>query len=102
MTDAGAWATISAGRNKGQGKCRAVPPFAVAKPLMMQTVTVTNDPVRLSFLRALLRDAGIECLVFDEFASLMDGSIGAVPRRLVVADADAARARLVLAEAGEG
>ena len=46
----------------------------------MQTVTLTNDPVRLSFLRAVLHDAGIECWVLDEFASSMDGSIGAIPR----------------------
>lgn len=67
----------------------------------MQTVMLSNDPVRISFLRALLRDAGIECLVFDEFASGVEGSIGAIPRRLVVADDDLALARQVLAEAGE-
>ncbi len=66
----------------------------------MQTVTLTNDPVRLSFLRALLHDAGIECWVLDEFASSVEGSIGAIPRRLVVADEDAAGARRVLAESG--
>jgi hypothetical protein len=64
----------------------------------MQTVTLTNDPVRLSFLRALLHDAGIECWVLDEFASSMDGSIGAIPRRLVVADEDAPRARRILSD----
>ena len=68
----------------------------------MQTIMQTNDPVRISFLRALLRDAGIDCLVFDEFASGVDGSIGAVPRRLVVADEDAAEARRILADSGEG
>lgn len=66
----------------------------------MQTVTLTNDPVRISFLRALLHDAGIECWVFDDFASSMDGSIGAIPRRLVVATEDAARARRILTESG--
>ncbi len=64
----------------------------------MQTVTLTNDPVRLSFLRAVLQDAGIACWVLDEFASSMDGSIGAIPRRLVVSDEDAARARRILAD----
>ena len=67
----------------------------------MQTILLTNDPVRLSFLTSLLRDAGIECVVFDEFASGVDGSIGAIPRRLVVADDDAVEARLILAESGE-
>lgn len=71
------------------------------KPPRMQVLTRTNDPVRISFLVALLRDAGIPCLVFDEHASAMDGSIGAVPRRLMVADDDLAPARALLREAGE-
>lgn len=66
----------------------------------MQTVSLTNDPVRISFLRALLHDAGIACWVLDEFASSMDGSIGAIPCRLVVAEEDASRARRILAESG--
>ena len=83
------------GPEAGQGN------HAIGNSNAMQTVLLTNDPVRISFLRVLLRDAGIECLVFDEFASGVDGSIGAIPRRLVVADDDAAEARLILAEAGE-
>lgn len=67
----------------------------------MQTVSLTNDPVRLSFLRALLQDAGIACWVLDDFTSAMEGSIGAIPRRLVVADDDAAQARRILADAGQ-
>lgn len=67
----------------------------------MQVLVRTNDPVRLSFLVALLRDAGIEAEILDSQISLMEGSIGAFPRRLVVADADASRATRVLREAGE-
>lgn len=67
----------------------------------MHTVVTSNDPVRLSFLAALLKDAGIACVLLDAHASSVDGSIGAVPRRLAVAEADAARARRVLQEAGE-
>jgi hypothetical protein len=67
----------------------------------MQVVVRSNDPVRLSFLVALLADAGIEAILLDQHSSIMDGSIGAIPRRLAVAEADAARARRVLAEAGE-
>lgn len=104
MTRKPAWATISAARKQGQGNHAATPTRAwdttVRPP--MQTIILTNDPVRISFLRALLRDGGIDCQVFDEFASGVDGSIGAVPRRLVVADDDAELARAILAEAGEG
>jgi Putative prokaryotic signal transducing protein len=67
----------------------------------LQVLVRTNDPVRLSFLVALLRDAGIEAEILDSQISLMEGSIGAFPRRLVVADADASRATRVLREAGE-
>ena len=67
----------------------------------MRVMATTNDLVRLSFLQALLADAGIAATVLDGHTSAIEGSIGAIPRRLIVATADAARARLVLAEAGE-
>jgi hypothetical protein len=67
----------------------------------LQILLVTNDPVRLSFLTCLLRDAGIESEVFDTYASSIEGSIGAIPRRLMVASEDFTRASRVLAEAGE-
>ncbi|MBV8522784.1 MAG: DUF2007 domain-containing protein [Acetobacteraceae bacterium] len=67
----------------------------------MRTIARSNDWVRLNFLSALLADAGIDVVLLDGHASIMDGSIGAIPRRLVVADEDESRARRVLAEAGE-
>ena len=67
----------------------------------MRILVLSNEPVRLSFLMALLRDAGIECALLDGHTSSVEGSIGAIPRRLVVAEADEARARRVLREAGE-
>jgi Putative prokaryotic signal transducing protein len=67
----------------------------------MRVVATSNDPVRLSFLVALLADAGIEAMVLDQHASVMDGSVNAIPRRLAVADEDERQARRVLAEAGE-
>ena len=67
----------------------------------MRVIATTNNAVRLSFLTALLADAGIEAITFDLHASVMDGSIGALPRRLMVADDDLAQAQRILAEAGE-
>lgn len=61
----------------------------------------TNDPVRLSWLTALLADGGIEAIVLDSHASLMEGSIGAIQRRLMVEAGDLAAARAILAAAGE-
>ena len=67
----------------------------------MRVLTTSNDLVRLSFLHALLRDAGIECLLLDAHASAVEGSIGAIPRRLMVLEEDERQARRVLEEAGE-
>ncbi len=67
----------------------------------MRIVAVTTDPVRLSFLMALLRDAGIECVLLDGHISAMEGGIGAFPRRLAVTEADESRARRLLRDAGE-
>lgn len=60
----------------------------------------TNDAVVLSFVQSLLRDAGIECLVADENMSVLDGSIGILPRRILVSDNDADEARTILVDAG--
>ena len=67
----------------------------------MQEVVRSNDPVRLSFLTAYLAESGIEALVLDQHTSIVEGSIGALERRLMVADHDAERARALLDEAGE-
>lgn len=67
----------------------------------MRAVITSNDPVRLSFLGALLRDAGINSILLDAHTSAVEGSIGAIPRRLMVLPEDEALARRVLHDAGE-
>jgi hypothetical protein len=67
----------------------------------MKELLRTNDAVRLSFLQSLLKDSGIESLVLDRYTSVVEGSIGAIPRRLMVAQKDYHRACSVLAAAGE-
>lgn len=67
----------------------------------MEVVAASSDPVRISFLAALLRDAGIACTVLDAHISAVEGGIGAFPRRLAVARADLFAARRVLRDAGE-
>ena len=64
----------------------------------MKELLRTNDIVRLSWLQALLNDAGIDCLVLDQHTSLIEGSIGAIPRRLMVGERDHARARALIAQ----
>ena len=60
----------------------------------------TNDPVILSFSQAILKDSQIECFVMDQHMSLMEGSVGAIPRRLMVIDEDVDAARRALSLAG--
>ncbi|MBV8131273.1 MAG: DUF2007 domain-containing protein [Alphaproteobacteria bacterium] len=67
----------------------------------MKELLRTNNPVRLSWLHALLGDSGIDSLILDHHTSLVGGSISAIPRRLVVAERDYRRACELLAAAGE-
>jgi len=67
----------------------------------MKELLRTNDVVKLSWLTALLADAGIETFVLDSHTSVLEGSALAIPRRLAVIDEDYPRARRVLIEAGE-
>ncbi|MEP6342393.1 MAG: DUF2007 domain-containing protein [Maricaulaceae bacterium] len=60
----------------------------------------TNDPVTISFAQAVLKDSQIESFVMDQHMSLMEGSVGAIPRRLMVIDADEFAARRALTLAG--
>jgi hypothetical protein len=66
----------------------------------------TNDPVHLSWAEALLAAEGIATVVLDGHMSILEGNVGAIPRRLMVdeEDLDDARALLDLARprAGRG
>ena len=59
----------------------------------------SNDMVLLSWVEVYLRDAGIESVLLDQNISILEGSIGAFNRRLMVLDDDEARARALLQEA---
>jgi hypothetical protein len=67
----------------------------------MRAVLLTVDLVWLSAAQAALTAAGIDSVVFDEAISVTEGSIGLFPRRLMVADDDAAEA-LEIVKALEG
>lgn len=62
----------------------------------MRELLRTNDSVRLNWLQAMLASAGIEAVILDMHTSIIEGSIGAIPRRLMVRAEDEARAREVL------
>jgi len=52
----------------------------------VKEIARSTDPVRLSFLTALLSDGGVTAFLFDTHASIVQGSIGVLPQRLMVAD----------------
>lgn len=64
----------------------------------MQEVLRTNDPVLLSFVEAVLEDAGIAVVLADVNMSVLEGSIGVLPRRLLVGDGDAEAALRLIRE----
>jgi Putative prokaryotic signal transducing protein len=59
-----------------------------------------NDAVLLSAVSALLDGAGIDYLVLDQNMSVIEGSLGILPRRILVGDDDATQARQLMKDAG--
>jgi hypothetical protein len=68
----------------------------------MEELMRTNDPVLISFVEALLSDSGIDHLVLDRNMSVMEGSLGIIPRRVLVPRDRADEARRLLGDAGVG
>lgn len=66
----------------------------------MKELFRSTDPVRISHALAVLEDEGILVFEMDQHMSVLEGSIGILPRRLMVADRDEFMARAILREAG--
>lgn len=66
----------------------------------MRELLRSNDLVHLSWARAMLAAEGIDSVLLDDHVSSVDGSIGAIPRRLMVAAELFDRAEQVLERAG--
>jgi len=62
----------------------------------------TNDMVLVSAIGALLDGAEIPHVVLDQNMSVLEGSLGILPRRMLVADDDLDAARRLLTDAGLG
>lgn len=60
----------------------------------------TNDPVLLSFAEALMKEAEIGYSIADTNMSIIEGSLGILPRRLMVEKSEKERARQCLIDAG--
>lgn len=68
----------------------------------MIEIARTNDAVIISFIEALMKEAGITYLVADANMSILDGSIGVLPRRVLVDAQKAGQARRIMRDAGIG
>lgn len=66
----------------------------------MRQLIQTNDVVLLSYIGALLTEARIEHVVFDVHMSVMEGSLGVLPRRVLVEEGDWLAAVDLLRKAG--
>lgn len=66
----------------------------------MREIVRTNDAVLITAIEALLKGAGIHHVVLDQYMSVLEGSLGMLPRRILVEDDHAGRARRLLTDAG--
>ena len=62
----------------------------------MKELLRTNDTTIVAFTRALLLAEDIRCYELDTHMSLLEGSIGIMPRRIMVADEHLFVARAIL------
>ena len=66
----------------------------------MEELLRTNDLVLISFAESLLKEAGIGHLVADQNMSIIEGSLGVLPRRLLVQADKEIQARRLMTDAG--
>ena len=66
----------------------------------MRELLRTTDPTVIAFATALLRGEGIDCFPLDHNMSVLEGSIGILPRRLMVRTEDWDDARTVMEDNG--
>ncbi|MEM1344843.1 MAG: DUF2007 domain-containing protein [Pseudomonadota bacterium] len=66
----------------------------------MEELLRTTDPTLIPFAQALLSGEEIDCFVLDANMSVLEGSLGILPRRIVVHRADLFRARAILRDNG--
>ncbi len=66
----------------------------------MKELLRTTDPTRIAFATALLEGEGITAFELDVHMSVLDGSLGILPRRVMVLDRDLFLARAILRDNG--
>lgn len=68
----------------------------------MKELVRTNDLVLITLIEALLKEQSIGYLVLDQNMSVLEGSIGVLPRRVMAVNDDYERARQILIDAEIG
>ena len=68
----------------------------------MIAILKTVNPATLNFAQAVLKEADIPFFIMDQNVSIIEGSIGVIPRRVMVVDDDAQDARQAMIDAGLG
>jgi len=68
----------------------------------MEELLRTNNAVTVSFAEALLNEQGIIHFVADSHMSILDGSLGILPRRIMVDGEKLQQARKLMQDAGLG
>ncbi|MCO6186923.1 DUF2007 domain-containing protein [Rhizobium sp. L1K21] len=66
----------------------------------MLEIVRSNDAVLLSLLESLMKEAGIACMIADQGMSILEGSLGAIPRRFMVDAERVDEARAIVRDAG--
>ena len=66
----------------------------------MRELLRTTDPTLVAFVTALLRGEGIDCFPVDVHMSVLEGSVGVLPRRILVHERDLFIARAILSDNG--
>ncbi|KPA21569.1 hypothetical protein shim_22760 [Shimia sp. SK013] len=66
----------------------------------MKELLRSNDPTIIAFASALLRGEGIDCFEMDVNMSVLEGSIGILPRRLMVRAVELQDAEVVMSDNG--
>ena len=68
----------------------------------MKELVRTNDLVLITLIEVLLKEQSVDYLVFDQNMSVLEGSIGVLPRRIMARNDDFDRARKILIDADIG
>lgn len=64
----------------------------------MKELLRTTDPTIIAYASALLQGEGIDCFPIDVHMSVLEGSVGVLPRRVMVRRQDHFRAEAILRE----